>query len=162
MANWPVLGQTMASPMCRYGNRLCVFRATGPTGQSFRHVGQRAHRSHWLGEDSVPVERRSLLCATERPSSGVQCSWARSEVGGAMLLLTRRIGYTHRLCGSAGASPWDDETVLVFCHDRIVGATGGSFVPPVSSESRVKKQRALANEDARQWHPKPSLDTTGA
>ena len=62
----------------------------------------------------------------------------------------------------SGGRSWDDETVLVFCHDRIVGATGGSFVPPVSSDSRIEKQRALASEDARQWHLKPTLDTTGA
>ena len=45
-----------------------------------------------------------------------------------------------------------------FGHDLIVGATGGSFVPPVSYESRILKQRALASEDARQWHPRMDLD----
>ena len=63
---------------------------------------------------------------------------------------------------NSGERSWDDETVLVVCHERKVGATGGSFVPPVSSESRVEKQRALASEDARQWHPKAALDTTRA
>ena len=57
----------------------------------------------------------------------------------------------------------DDVTVLSnLSRSKSWVPLAAALCRPVSTGSRVEKQRALASEDARQWHLKPSLDISGA